>query len=121
MDIIDIMLARAMTPQGKTEAYVAKAERAAQKATAAEASAAAAIATVESAADEIATAREEAAALLEEAQDTLETAQSAQINMPEVYTTTGQNTDGYMTQKAVTDALATKADNYYCYEYGISR
>ncbi len=111
MDIIDIMLARAMTPQGKTEAYVAKAEKAAQKATAAEASAAAAIATVESAADEIATAREEAAALLEEAQDALETAQSAQINMPEVYTTTGQNTDGYMTQKAVTDALATKADS----------
>jgi hypothetical protein len=30
--------------------------------------------------------------------------------MPEVYTTTGQNTDGYMTQKAVTDALAEKAD-----------
>jgi hypothetical protein len=31
--------------------------------------------------------------------------------MPEVYTTTGQNTDGYMTQKAVTDALAAKADS----------
>ena len=31
--------------------------------------------------------------------------------MPAVYTTTGQNTDGYMTQKAVTDALATKADS----------
>ena len=114
MDIIDIMLARAMTPQGKTEAYVAKANKAAQKAAQAEANAAAAIATVEDAADEIATAREEAAALLEEAQDVLETAQEAQINMPEAYTTTGQNTDGYMTQKAVTDALtsalATKAD-----------
>lgn len=80
MDIIDIMLARAMTPQGKTEAYVAKAEKAAQKATAAEASATAAIQTVEEAADEIATAREEAASLLEEAQEALETAQSAQIN-----------------------------------------
>ena len=110
MDIIDIMLARAMTPQGKTEAYVAKANKAAQKAAQAEANAAAAIATVEDAADEIATAREEAAALLEEAQDVLETAQEAQINMPEVYTTTGQNTDGYMTQKAVTDALEEKAD-----------
>ena len=80
MDIIDIMLARDMTPQGKTEAYVAKAEKAAQKASAAEASAAAAIETVEAAADEIATAREEAASLLEEAQEALETAQSAQIN-----------------------------------------
>ena len=80
MDIIDIMLARAMTPQGKTEAYVAKAEKAAQKASAAEASAAAAIETVEAAADEIAAAREEAASLLEEAQEALETAQSAQIN-----------------------------------------
>lgn len=84
MDIIDIMLARAMTPQGKTEAYVAKAEKAAQKATAAEASAAAAIETVEAAADEIATAREEAASLLEEAQEALETAQSAQINTLDV-------------------------------------
>lgn len=111
MDIIDIMLARAMTPQGKTEAYLTKAEKAAQKAAAAESSAAAAIQTVESAADEIATAREEAASLLTEAQAALETAQDAQINMPEVYTTTGQNTDGYMTQKAVTDALATKADS----------
>ena len=110
MDIIDIMLAKAMTPQGKTEAYVSKANRAAQKAAQAEQDAASAIATVESAADEIATAREEAAALLEEAQDALETIQEAQINMPEVYTTTGQNTDGYMTQKAVTDALANKAN-----------
>lgn len=111
MDIIDIMLARAMTPQGKTEAYVTKAEKAAQKAAAAESSAAAAIQTVESAADEIAAAKSEANDLLATAQETLATAQEAQINMPEVYTTTGQNTDGYMTQKAVTDALTTKADS----------
>lgn len=111
MDIIDIMLARAMTPQGKTEAYLTKAEKAAQKAAAAESSAAAAIQTVESAADEIAAAKSEANDLLATAQETLATVQEAQINMPEVYTTTGQNTDGYMTQKAVTDALATKADS----------
>ena len=80
MDILDIMLARAMTPQGKTETYVAKAEKAAQDAAAAQASATAAIQTVESAADEIAAAREEAASLLTEAQEALETAQSAQIN-----------------------------------------
>ena len=154
MDIIDIMLARAMTPQGKTEAYVAKANKAAQKASQAEANAAAAIATVESAADEIATAREEAASLLEEAQEALETAQSAQINtldiedvdaevkkmtvntntvtgtaantlqvittypdntlntqnITKLYKNTGANEDGTMTQKAITNALAEKAD-----------
>lgn len=111
MDIVDIMLARAMTPQGKTETYLAKAAAAAAKAEKAEQDAAAAITTVETAADEIATAKSEANDLLATAQETLATAQEAQINMPEVYTTTGQNTDGYMTQKAVTDALATKADS----------
>ena len=155
MDIIDIMLARAMTPQGKTEAYVAKAEKAAQKASAAEASAAAAIETVEAAADEIAAAREEAASLLEEAQEALETAQSAQINtldtedvdaevkkltvntntvtgnaantlqvittypdntlntqnITKLYKATGNNEDGTITQKAITDALGEKADS----------
>ena len=154
MDIIDILLAKAMTPQGKTEAYVAKANKAAQKASEAEASATAAIATVESAADEIATAREEAASLLEEAQEALETAQSAQINtldiedvdaevkkmtvntntvtgtaantlqvittypdntlntqnITKLYKNTGANEDGTMTQKAITNALAEKAD-----------
>lgn len=110
MDIIDIMLAKAMTPQGKTDTYVAKANRAAAKAEKAEQDAAAAIATVENAADEITAAKEEANDLLAAAQDALETAQEAQINMPEVYTTIGQNTDGYMTQKAVTDALETKAN-----------
>lgn len=110
MDIIDIMLARAMTPQGKTDIYLSKANKAAAKAEKAEQDATAAIQTVEAAADEVATAREEAASLLQEAQEVLETTQEAQINMPEVYTTTGQNTDGYMTQKAVTDALAEKAN-----------
>lgn len=110
MDIIDIMLARAMTPQGKTDAYVAKANKAAQKAAKAEQDATAAIATVTAAAEDIADAQAAAESLLEQAQDALETAQQAQINMPEVYSTTGQNTDGYMTQKAVTDALEEKAD-----------
>ena len=110
MDIIDIMLARAMTPQGQTETYVAKANAAAAKAEKAEQDAEAAIATVEAAADEIALAQEAASDLLETAQNALETAQAAQINLPESYDSTGQNTDGYMTQKATTDALATKAD-----------
>ena len=110
MDIIDIMLAKALTPQGQTDAYVAKANKAAAKAAKAEQDATAAIATVDAAAEDIAAKVEAADDLLAEAQEVLETAQQAQINMPEVYTTTGQNTDGYMTQKAVTDALAEKAD-----------
>ena len=103
MDIIDIMLAKAMTPQGKTDAYVAKANKAAQKAAKAQEDAEAAIATVTAAAESIEETQTAIAALLE-------SAQQVQLNMPEAYTTTGQNTDGYMTQKAVTDAIAAKAD-----------
>ena len=76
MDIIDVMLARAMTPQGKAETYIAKAEAAANKA-------------------------DQAAASV---QGILE-------QMPVAYDTTGQNTNGYMTQKATTDALNDKADS----------
>lgn len=76
MDIIDVMLARAMTPQGKAETYIAKAEAAANKA-------------------------DQAAASV---QGVLE-------QMPVAYDTTGQNTNGYMTQKATTDALNGKADS----------
>ena len=154
MDIIDIMLARAMTPQGATETYVAIANAAAEKAEKAEQDAAAAIATVEAAADEIAAAKEEADDLLEAAQDALETAQQAQLNIPDtedidaevkkmtvntavidgqnaktlqvistypdntlntqnitkLYKSTGNNEDGTMTQKAITNALSSKVD-----------
>lgn len=103
MDILDIMLAKALTPQGQTEAYVAKANKAAQDAAKARDDADAAIASVTAAAEDIAAAQEAA-------EELLETAQSIQVNMPEAYSSTGQNTDGYMTQKATTDALALKAD-----------
>ena len=83
MDIIDIMLARAMTPQGQNETYVAKANAAAAKAEKAEEDAAAAIATVTAAAQDISDAQSAAATLLETAQDVLETAQAAQINIPD--------------------------------------
>ena len=106
MDIIDIILAKKLTPQEQVETYAAKAEKAKQDA-------ADAVATVEAAASNIEETQSAAAALLENAQAALETAQAAQINMPKVYTTTGQNTDGYMTQKAVTDALDTKATIIY--------
>ena len=155
MDIIDIMLAKAMTPQGQIDTYVSKANRAAAKAEKAEQDAAAAIATVEAAADTIAAAQEDAADLLAAAQDALETAQAAQINMlstedvdaevkklqfstnttnnstakttqliatypdntlhteniVKMYKSTGSNEDGTMTQKAISDALASIPTN----------
>ena len=80
MDIIDIMLARALTPQGKTDIYVGKANKAAEKAAQAEADAQAAVDVVTSAAEDITAARQDAANLLAEAQEALETAQEAQIN-----------------------------------------
>ena len=111
MDIIDIMLAKAMTPQGKTDAYLAKANRAAQRASAAEQSAAAAVATVEAAAESITDTQAAATQLLADAQAALAAAEAAQTEQIELYTTTGQNTDGTMTQKAITDALVEKADS----------
>lgn len=154
MDIIDIMLARAMTPQGQTETYVSIANAAAAKAEKAESDAEAAIAVVTEAAETIAATQEAAAELLADAQEALETAQQAQINtldtedvdaevkkmtvntntitgttantlqvittypdntlntqnITKLYKTTGQNEDGTMTQKAITDALSNKAD-----------
>ena len=80
MDIIDVMLARALTPQGQTETYVSIAEAAAAKAEKAQQDAQAAIDVVTNAAEEITAAQEEAADLLATAQEALETAQEAQIN-----------------------------------------
>lgn len=80
MDIIDIMLAKAMTPQGQTETYVSIANAAAAKAEKAKSDAADAVATVEAAATSIAEKQEAADTLLATAQETLETAQAAQIN-----------------------------------------
>ena len=101
MDIIDIILAKKLTPQGQIETYAQKSQQAVANANQA-------VAAVEAAAEDIEEKQAAASDLLEQAQEALQTAQEAQIAMPEVYTTTGQNTDGYMTQKAVTDALDTK-------------
>lgn len=103
MDILDIILAKKLTPQGQIETYAATAQQAVVNANQA-------VAAIESAASDIESAQAAATALLEDAQDALETVQQAQLTLPESYSTTGQNTDGYMTQKAVTDALAEKAD-----------
>lgn len=106
MDIIDIILAKKLTPQGQIETYARTSQQAVANANQA-------VATVEAAAEDIEEKQAAANDLLEQAQEALQTAQEAQITMPEVYSTTGQNTDGYMTQKAVTDALDTKASVTY--------
>lgn len=80
MDIIDIMLAKALTPQGQTNTYVAKANAAAAKAEKAKNDAESAIASVTAAADTIAEKQAEAEELLATAQEALETVQEAQIN-----------------------------------------
>ena len=154
MDIIDVMLARAMTPQGQTETYVSIANAAAAKAEKAESDAQAAINAITNAAEDITATQEAAADLLASAQEALETAQEAQINTldtedvddeirkldvsvnlvngtnvnkyqvittypdntlhtedaTKMYKATGANEDGTMTQKAITNALAEKAD-----------
>ena len=106
MDIVDIILAKKLTPQGQIETYARTSQQAVANANAA-------VAAVEAAAEDIEEKQSAAQDLLEQAQEALETAREAQIAMPEVYDTTGQNTDGYMTQKAVTDALDTKATIVY--------
>lgn len=143
MDIIDIMLARAMTPQGKTEAYVTKANKAARDAAKAKEDAETAAATLTSAAEDLAAAQELLETLQQMEINTLDTedvdaevkkltvnanivdsagAKTIQMittypdntlntqNLTKLYKATGQNEDGTMTQKAITDALGAKAD-----------
>lgn len=154
MDILDIMLAKAMTPQGQTETYVSIANAAAVKAEKAKKDAEDAVAIVEAAASTISETQEAADTLLGTAQEALEVVQQAQINtldiedvdaeikkttvntnvvsgenantyqvittypdntlntqnITKLYKSTGNNEDGGMTQKAITDALAAKAD-----------
>lgn len=152
MDIIDIMLAKALTPQGQVETYAAKAQKAAQDAAAAEVSAEAAVSNIESITEQTNANNEAAAQALENVQAALEALNGADAidindidtevnkmtvntntvngnaantlqvittypdntlntqNITKLYKSTGQNEDGAMTQKAITDALAEKAD-----------
>ena len=143
MDIIDIMLARAMTPQGQTDTYVAKANAAAAKANKAAEDATAAAETLTSAAEDLATAQELLETLQQVEINTLDTedidteikkmtvnantidgtgVKTVQMittypdntlntqNLTKLYKATGANEDGTMTQKAITEALGTKAD-----------
>lgn len=84
MDILDIMIAKAMTPQGKTDTYVAKANAAAAKAEKAEQDAAAAISLVNDAAEDIENKVSSAETLLETAQNTMEVLQAEQLDTEDV-------------------------------------
>ena len=72
MDIIDIMLAKALTPQGQVETYAAKAQKAAQDAAAAEVSAEAVVNNIESITEQTNANNEAAAQALENVQAALE-------------------------------------------------
>ncbi len=159
MDIIDIMLARAMTPQGRIDTYAAKAERAVTNANAAVTAAESAISNIETITEQTNTNNEAAAQALQDATDAISAAQTAINNIENInlgnaieteinklnlntvsesnndviikgfelnygedgidsidnfiklYTTTGQNTDGTMTQKAITDAIAAASQS----------
>ena len=84
MDILDIILAKALTPQGKTDTYVAKANKAAAKAEKAEEDAAAAIATVNAAATDIEDKVSAAESLLQTAQETMETLSDNLLSVEDV-------------------------------------
>lgn len=158
MDIIDVMLARAMTPQGQIQSYAAQSQSAVAKANqavsainsiteqtnannqAAQDALAAATTAMENA--QAAEARIDAAleslegASMQEVQDEIgklaiqlvaaNTANYNQNNLTisypnntsntitniiKMYKSTGTNEDGTMTQKAITDALALKANS----------
>ena len=151
MDLIDIILAKALTPQAQVETYAALAQEAAANATSA-------IDTVEAAAGTISSLTDAAEYAYLEAQDLLAMATSAidaltsatenmndgidnlsetlsfymqldnqssnvspqliitypnnqqtVVNTAVYYKRTGENTNGTMTQKAITDALASQA------------
>ena len=109
MDIIDVILAKKLTPQGQIETYAEKSEQAVAQANQS-------IAAIQAAQGEIEQTQSDADDLLASAREALQTAQAAQVELPTAYNITGQNTDGYMTQKAVTDALDTKATITYVNE-----
>lgn len=158
MDIIDIMLAKALTPQGQVETYAAKARKAAQDASAAVSNAQTAIQNINSITAQTEANSAAAADTLERVETALANLESAasgvsiqevdteikkvklqknsstganvastgvslvypdnskiDINdLTKLYSTSGENTDGAMTQKAtklyVENALTTKAD-----------
>lgn len=140
MDILDVVLAKALTPQGAVEQYAAQARQAATNANTAVNQATTAVEQANTALDTATSAAAAANSALEQLDtnisNTVETevnklllnmttghsADAALINLSllynsqplstlnsiiKYYNTTGQHTDGAMTQKAITDALTS--------------
>lgn len=124
MDIIDVILARMMTPQGQIESYASMARQAVQKANTASSTAQATQDKLDTLLDNVTTIDE---LIAQEMKQTIlsvasRTTNNAIINdllttysddstattqeVVKYYTTTGQNEDGTMTQKAITNAIA---------------
>ena len=120
MDILDILLARAMTPQGQISTYAARAEKAVRDATQALNS----ITEIQENLSNIENLEEFTDAEIDKLvlnlinnTESNAISQNLVIKYPnndtnqtigtcvKYYTTTGQNTDGTMTQKAITDAI----------------
>ena len=126
MDAIDVLIARALTPQGQINTYAARAEQAVQKATQ----------TLESINEIVENLSEinnlqdftnteigKLTLSISNANNSNSIIQNLLIQYPneeqnqvvgtcvKYYTTTGQNTDGTMTQKAITDAINAASYN----------
>ena len=140
MDIIDIVLSRALTPQGQIESYAALAQRAVTNATNAVSTAQDAVTTVNSvaeAAQQTLTQLQNATQnIAQAAQDEIDKLafelvtttnsnaienaikvtypsedESTIVGITKYYKGTGNNQDGTMTQKAITEAIRTNSGN----------
>ena len=159
VDIIDVMLARALTPQGQIDTYAARAGKAVSDANAAVTAAESAVSNIETITEQTNANNEAAAQALQDATDAISAAQTAISNIENInmtpaiateidklnlttnsisltnayiqslslnydqdnlstiatfikyYKGTGQNTDGTMTQKAITDAIAAASQS----------
>lgn len=121
MDIIDILLAKAMTPQGQIETYAAKAATAATQASQALSDANEAIEYLDTISSNVgaaaATEIDKLALTLTQTDASSYISNNIQASYPsnkeetltnvvKYYKTTGNNEDGTMTQKAITEALS---------------
>ena len=126
MDIIDILLAKAMTPQGQIETYAAKAATAATQASTALAEANEAIEYLDTISSNVGAAAaaeiDKLALTLTQTDASSYISNNIQASYPsnkeetltdvvKYYKTTGNNEDGTMTQKAITEALSNVSNN----------
>lgn len=128
MDIIDVLLARAMTPQGQIQSYAALAQQAVSQASEATSTANAAAETAAQASQNLSQITSDISAAANTQIDNLAISltqlnastlvsnnievaypsgkQESLNNIVKYYKQTGSNEDGTMTQKAITEALA---------------